>query len=236
MNKVADYHKDFSALEKKLGIKFKNLDLITQAFVHRSYLNENRNFPTGHNERLEFLGDAVLELVVTKYLFDHYDNPEGELTNWRASLVNSHMLSTLSIELEVEQYLYLSRGEQKDSTGKARAKILANSFESLIGAIYQENGYEACDKIITNLLLSKLDHILENKLYLDPKTYFQEISQEKVSITPTYKVVHEEGPDHDKQFTVAVFLGQEKIAEGYGSSKQEGQVNAATKAIETKGW
>ena len=231
-----EYQKDFSELEARLGITFENQDLLTQAFVHRSFLNENRDFPLGHNERLEFLGDAVLELVVTEYLYNNFENPEGELTNWRASLVNSTMLATVSTELEVEPYLYLSKGEEKDKNSKARFKILANIYESLVGAMYLEHGYDVCKQFISDNLLVKLKDILDNKLYLDPKTYFQEQAQEHMSVTPTYKVVHEEGPDHAKQFTVAVYLRDNEIAQGKGSSKQEAQVNAAKAAVEQKGW
>ncbi len=230
------FFKDISSLETKLGFTFANKDLLIQALVHRSFLNENREFPIGHNERLEFLGDAVLELVVTEYLYKNYSNPEGELTNWRASLVNSNMLSTLTNELQIEDLLYLSRGEQRDSTGKARLKILANVFESLVGALYVEHGYEACKTFISKQLLVKLDFILKNKLYLDPKTYFQEQAQEKLGVTPTYKVLSEDGPDHSKTFTVAVYLGKEQIAIGMGSSKQAAQVSAAHNGLKTKGW
>lgn len=230
------FTKDLSSLETKLGVTFQNKDLLIQALVHRSFLNENRDFPLGHNERLEFLGDAVLELVVTEYLYNHYDNPEGELTNWRASLVNSNMLSTLTNELQIEDLLYMSRGEQRDTNGKARLKILANVFESLVGAIYLEHGYDAAKKFIMDRLLVKLDYILQNKLYLDPKTYFQEQAQEKTNITPTYRVLSEDGPDHDKTFTVGIYLGTNQVATGTGSSKQAAQVSAAHNAIKVKGW
>lgn len=230
------FQKDLTAVEAKIGFTFSNKDLLTQALVHRSFLNENRSFPLGHNERLEFLGDAVLELVVTEYLYQHYDNPEGELTNWRASLVNSNMLSILTTELDIEAFLYLSKGEQKDHNSKARLKILANAFEAITGAIYIEHGYDGAKKFITTRLLSKLDNILKNKLYLDPKTYFQEQAQEKLGITPTYKVLREEGPDHNKTFTVAVLLNDAQVAIGQGTSKQTAQVDAAHKAIQLKGW
>ncbi len=230
------FTKDLTILEEKLGVQFANKDLLTQALVHRSFLNENREFPLGHNERLEFLGDAVLELVVTEHLYNHYDNPEGELTNWRASLVNSNMLATLTNELQIEDLLYLSRGEQKDTHGKARLKIMANAFEALVGAIYLEHGYDASKKFIMARLMVKLDYILQNKLYLDPKTYFQEKAQETLGVTPTYKVLSEEGPDHNKTFTVGVYLGTEQVATGTGSSKQAGQVVAAHNGIQKKGW
>lgn len=232
----AHYQKNFAPLEQRLELDFPNKQLLTQAFVHRSFLNENRDFPIDHNERLEFLGDAVLELVVTEYLYANYKNPEGDLTNWRASLVNSQMLAGVAVELELEQYLYLSKGEEKDTSSKARFKILANTVESLIGTMYLQFGYDTCKTFITNILLTKLENILQNKLYLDPKTYFQETAQEKISTTPTYKVLHAIGPDHDKQFTVGIFLDKEQVAEGTGSSKQEAQVNAARHAIEVKGW
>lgn len=228
--------KDLSVVEQRIGLTFANKNLLTQALVHRSYLNENRSFPIGHNERLEFLGDAVLELVITEYLYTHFDNPEGELTNWRASLVNSNMLSTLTTELNIEEFLYLSKGEQKDNHGKARLKILANAFEAIVGAIYIEHGYEAAKKFILDRSLGKLDFILKNKLYLDPKTYFQEQAQEKLGITPTYKLLKEEGPDHNKTFTVAVHIGNDEVAVGTGSSKQAAQVNAAHRGIQMKGW
>lgn len=227
--------KAFDKLEKKLGVKFKNHDLLVQSMVHRSYLNEHPDFRLPHNERLEFLGDAVLELVVTEYLYDNYPNPEGELTNWRASLVNAKMLSSLASELELEEYLYLSRGEAKD-VGKARQFILANAFEALIGAIYLDRGMAAVSRFISKKLLVKLPYIIEHKLYLDAKSKFQEIAQDKVGLTPTYRVLSETGPDHDKQFVIGVFLGNEKVAAGEGTSKQEGQMAAAEKALQVKGW
>lgn len=228
--------KDISSLEKKIGLVFKDKKLLTQAIVHRSYLNENRDFPIGHNERLEFLGDAVLELVVTDYIYNKYDNPEGDLTNLRASLVNSHMLSQMSKEMDIENLLYLSRGETKDKNTKARDQILANVFESIIGAIYLEFGYDAAEKFIHERLLVKTDYILQNKLFLDPKTMFQEKAQEKLSITPHYKVLKESGPDHAKQFLVGLYLGKEKIVTGKGLSKQEAQIHAAKQGLKIKGW
>ena len=228
--------KDISKFEKRIGFDFENKDLIMQALVHRSYLNENRDFPLNHNERLEFLGDAVLELVVTDFLYKNFDNPEGELTNLRASLVNSNMLSKMAKNLDVEDLLYLSRGESKDSNTKARDQILANVFESVIGAIYMEFGYDGAKKFIDKELLIKVDYILENKLFLDPKTQFQEIAQEKVGITPHYKVLQESGPDHAKEFIVGLYLDKEKVCEGKGTSKQEAQINAAGQGLKKKGW
>lgn len=227
--------KDFHELEDSIGIKFNNIDLLRQSMVHRSYLNEHRDFPLDHNERLEFLGDAVLELVVTEYLYLNYPNPEGELTNWRASLVNSKMLAELSTEASFEPFLYLSKGEAKD-TGKARQYILANVFESIIGAIYLDQGWDVSKKFITDRLLFKLENILEHKLYMDPKSKFQEIAQERLGVTPTYQVISESGPDHQKEFEVAALVKDQVIAKGTGTSKQEAQVAAAAAAIEAKGW
>lgn len=226
---------DFEELASSLGLRFNNNDYLVQALVHRSYLNEHRNFPLDHNERLEFLGDAVLELIVTEYLYLTYPNPEGELTNWRASLVNSNMLAELAQENGIEPYLHLSKGESKD-TGKARQYILANAFEALIGGIYLDQGWEAAKDFVEKKLLTKLKNILENKLYLDPKSKFQEMSQERVGITPTYQVVSESGPDHEKTFEVAVLLKDEVVATGTGSSKQEAQVSAARQALKVKNW
>ncbi|MBI4215528.1 MAG: ribonuclease III [Parcubacteria group bacterium] len=227
--------RDYSILEKRIGYKFKNKDLLVQSTVHRSYLNENPQFTLGHNERLEFLGDAVLELIVTEYLYKTYPNPEGELTNWRAALVNSRLLSSVAEELILNEFLYLSRGESKD-TGKARQYILANAVEALIGAIYLDGGRKKTEKFIHNEILSKLPNILENKLYLDPKSKFQEMAQEKMGITPSYKVLEEYGPDHARHFKVGVYLGEELVGSGEGSSKQEAQVEAADKALKVKKW
>lgn len=228
--------KDFSQLEKKIKVKFKNQDLLKQAFVHRSYINENPDFGLGHNERLEFLGDAVLELVVTEYLYKNYPNPEGELTNWRASLVNSQMLAKIAGKIQMEKYLYLSKGESKDANGKARSYILANAVEALIGSIYLDQGYVKSEDFINEFLIPELPYILSNHLYLDPKSKFQEIAQEKLGITPSYKVLKESGPDHAKKFQVGVYLDKEQIATSTGSSKQEAQVSAAAKALEKKNW
>ena len=228
--------KDFLLLEKKLNLKFKNKDLLIQAFVHRSYLNENPDFYLGNNERLEFLGDAVLELAVTEYLFKEYpQKPEGELTNWRAALVNAKMLGKVAFDLGFNDFLLLSKGEEKE-TGKARMYILANTFEALIGAIYLDQGYERCQQFIREHLICKLPEIIEKGLFKDPKSRFQEEAQERVKITPTYKVLEESGPDHAKHFVVGVYLGQELVARGEGSSKQEAEEEAAKEALKTKGW
>jgi len=226
---------DFPKLEKQLGLKFKNKDLLTQAFVHRSYLNENPKFYLEQNERLEFLGDAVLELVVTDYLYKNYKNSEGELTVWRAALVNSDMLSEIAKNLGFNDFLLLSQGESKDQ-GKARKYILANTFEALIGSIYLDRGYEDCRKFIEKYLIVELPQIIENGLYKDTKSLFQEMAQEKTGITPAYKVIEEWGPDHNKRFIIGVFLGEELIAQGEGSSKQEAEVEAAKNALDIKHW
>lgn len=237
MNIIPEYkEKDFSALEKKLNLKFKNKQYLVQAFVHRSFLNENREFSLRHNERLEFLGDAVLELVVTKYLFERFLNPEGELTNWRAALVNAKMCSSVASELGLENYLFLSHGEAKDSGTKAREVILANAIEALIGAIYIDLGWDKAEEFVLNYIVTKLPEVLELNLWIDPKSRFQESAQEIVGITPSYKVLSEAGPDHNKNFLVGVYLDKEKVAEGTGTSKQEAQVDAAEKALQVKGW
>lgn len=227
---------DFSALEQTLGVTFQNTDTLRQALVHRSYLNEHPSFPLGHNERLEFLGDAVLELVVTEHLYENYENPEGELTNWRAALVNSEMLAKLCSELGAEPFLHLSKGESKDKNSKARKYILANAFEAIIGAIYLDLGWDAAKAFVEERVLKELPHILKNRLYIDPKSRFQEAAQEHLGITPSYKVLKETGPDHEKQFEIGVFLGKEQVAVGVGTSKQEAQVAAAQAGIEAKGW
>lgn len=228
--------RDYSKFEAGIGVTFADKGLLTQAFVHRSYLNEHPTFAYGHNERLEFLGDAVLELVVTEHLYRNYPNPEGELTNWRAALVNARMLADIAKEIGIEAYLYLSHGEAKDGQSKARMYILANAIEAVIGAMYLDQGTEVVRGFTNRFILSRLPHILEHQLYLDPKSRFQECAQETVGLTPTYRVLDERGPDHAKEFTVGVFLGEELVAQGVGTSKQEAQIDAAEKALRAKGW
>ncbi len=223
-------------LEQTLGVSFLNKDTLRQALVHRSYLNEHPDFSLGHNERLEFLGDAVVELVVTEHLYHNYENAEGDLTNWRASLVNADMMAGICESLGVDDYLYLSRGESKDAKSKARRYILANAFEAIIGAIYLDLGWESSKEFILRTVVSKLPSILEDRSYVDPKSRFQEAAQEKTGITPSYRVLSEEGPDHAKIFQVGIYLDKEQVAVGTGTSKQEAQVAAAAAGVKVKGW
>ncbi len=218
-------------LQERLGVSFSNEKTLLQALTHRSYLNENPNFDMDHNERLEFLGDAVLELVVTDHLYQHYPLPEGELTNLRSAIVRGEMLSKIALEIDIEPYLLLSRGEQKD-TGKARQYILANAVEAIIGAIYKDQGYAMAEKVINQFIISKLPEVVEKGLYIDTKSKFQEIAQDRFRITPLYKVLKESGLDHEKQFVIGVFLNEKKMGEGIGSSKQEAQQQAAKHALE----
>ncbi len=234
--KTQNIMKDFTQFEQLIGTTFKNKDLLKQAFTHRSYLNENKNVRLEHNERLEFLGDAVLELVVTDYLFKIYtDKPEGELTSLRSALVNAVTLSTVAQNLQVNDFLLLSKGESKD-IGRARQFILANTFEAIIGAIYMDLGYDAAADFISRFVLSLTSNIVNGGSWLDAKSKFQEKSQERVSITPSYKVTKQTGPDHDKHFTVGVYLDDVLIAEGTGQSKQDAEQESARKALEVKGW
>lgn len=228
--------KDFSLFEKKVGIKFKNKDLLTQAFVHRSYLNENPTFSLNHNERLEFLGDAVIELAISEDLYNEYPkNPEGELTNWRAALVNAKMLAQMAQDLSFGDFLLLSKGETKE-LGKARQYILANTFESFVGALYLDSGYEKCHNFLGKHLMTKLPEIISSGKFKDSKSKFQEEAQERVGITPAYKVMKETGPDHERHFIIGAFLRDELVAEGEGYSKQEAEEKAASKSLEKKGW
>lgn len=226
---------DLKKLENLLGLKFKNKDLLLQALTHRSYLNENPKFHLDHNERLEFLGDAVLELVVTEYLYRNYPDPEGELTALRASLVNSKMLAKVGLALGINDFLLLSKGESKDQ-GRARQYILTDAVEAIIGAAYLDQGYRAASKFIHKFILSELGNIIKKKLHKDAKSLFQELAQEKTGITPFYDVLKEWGPDHKRHFKVGVFLAGEMVGEGEGVSKQEAQQEAARDAIEKKGW
>ncbi len=229
---------NFQQLSTLLGVAFNDIGLLRTACTHRSYLNENRGSGLEHNERLEFLGDAVLELVVTSFLFKKYINKaEGELTAFRSSIVNTVSLTKVAEHIGLNEYILLSRGEAKD-TGRARSIILANAVEAVIGAIYLDQGYEAAAGFISNKITSFIDieDIVANKSWIDAKSRFQEKAQEKVGITPAYKTLKEIGPDHDKSFTLGVFLGDTQIATGSGPSKQEAEQKAAEKALGIKGW
>ncbi|MDO8650161.1 MAG: ribonuclease III [Candidatus Berkelbacteria bacterium] len=221
---------DIKKFEKQTGLHFKDERLLEMVFTHRSYLNEAGTSDLEHNERLEFLGDAVLELVVTDYLYKNFTNPEGELTNWRSSIVRGEILARVAGELELGEFLFLSRGEDK-SGGRTRTLILANTFEALIGAIYLDAGYEESAKFIAHHLIALLPEIIEKKLYIDPKSRLQELSQEKMGSTPEYRVIGEEGPDHTKVFTVGVYVNRKLLAQGTGSSKQKAETAAASEAI-----
>ncbi len=227
---------DFSNFEKITKIVFKNKDLLKQAFIHRSYINENPKTNLSHNERLEFLGDAVLELIVTDYLYKKYKNyTEGELTAIRSALVNAIIISEAASKIGMNDYLLLSKGESKDN-GKARQYILANTFESFIGAIYLDQGYETANKFVLKNLLIMTDEIVAKKLWRDAKSLVQEKAQEFLGVTPNYGVVTESGPDHDKHFTIGIYFGEEKITEGKGKSKQEAEQKAAESALKLKKW
>lgn len=225
---IAPYQ-DFA--REKLGYEFEHIDYLITALTHRSYVNEHRKSVSEHNERLEFLGDAVLELAVTDYLYKHFSEPEGILTSWRSSLVRTESIGEAGHKLGYESLLRMSRGEKNGST-RARQQILANAFEAVIGAIYLEKGYKAAETFINKYILSKLDDILESGSWRDPKSHLQEVSQRIDSMTPVYKVLNEEGPDHDKIFSLGVFVGDKLMGKGSGSSKQNAQQEAARAALE----
>ncbi len=228
--------KDLKIFEEKIGFHFNDAALLRQAFTHRSYVNEHRGEVPGHNERLEFLGDAVLELISTHFLYEKYpDQTEGDLTAYRASLVNAVTCAEVANEIGMNDYLLLSRGESKDS-GRARSILLANAFEALVGAIYLDQGYDAARSFITQFLLPKIDEIVRQRLWQDSKSALQEKVQEVDSVTPSYEVLKETGPDHDKHFVVGVYAKKEQLAQGEGQSKQEAEQDAARAALEKKGW
>lgn len=224
---IAPYQ-DFA--REKLGYEFKNIDYLITALTHRSYVNEHKKSVSEHNERLEFLGDAVLELAVTDALYRNYSEPEGILTSWRSSLVRTESIGEAGALLGYEPLLRMSRGE-KNGSDRARQQILANAFEALIGAIYLERGYEDAEKFITKHITSKLESILESGSWRDPKSHLQEVSQRIDGHTPVYKVLGEEGPDHDKVFSLGVFVGDKLMGKGSGSSKQNAQQEAAKAAL-----
>lgn len=221
-------YQDFA--REKLGFEFQNIDLLVTALTHRSYVNEHRKSVTEHNERLEFLGDAVLELVVTDFLFNTYDEPEGILTSWRASLVRTESIGEAGQKLGYEPLVRMSRGEKQGSE-RARLQILANAFEAVIGAIYLERGYADAAAFITQHITTKLDAILEQGTWRDPKSHLQEVMQKVDSVTPRYVVLDEVGPDHDKVFTLGVYAGNKLVAKGMGPSKQAAQQEAAKAAL-----
>ncbi|MBI4232223.1 ribonuclease III [Candidatus Peregrinibacteria bacterium] len=227
---------NYKDLEKQTGIKFKSLELIKRAFVHKSYVNEHRDEDIKDNERLEFLGDAVLELATTHHLFEGYpDQDEGQMTAFRSALVKGKHLAQVARELKMGDYLFLSNGEER-SGGREKNYILANVLEALIGAIYMEHGYTVAEKFIEKFILTKLDEIIEKGLHIDSKSQFQETCQEKEDVTPHYEVLDEEGPDHAKIFTMGAYIGEELIAKGKGSSKQKAEDEAARNALKAKGW
>ncbi len=236
IDKNINSEKDFVKLENDLNIFFVNKNLLIQSFIHRSYINENSNFRLGHNERLEFLGDAVLELVTTNFLYAKFpDLMEGELTSYRAALVNTKSIGDIAKDLEFNNYLFLSKGESRDF-GKARMSILADTYEAFLGAVFLDKGYDEAKGFVEKTLLIHTDEIIEAGKYKDPKSMVQEKSQDILSITPGYRVVSESGPDHDKKFIVAIYFGEEKISEGEGRSKQEAETDAAKNAIIKKDW
>lgn len=225
---------DFSAYKTfatdVLGVTYKDIELLVRAFTHRSYVNEHRKTATEHNERLEFLGDAVLELVVTNFLYNGFSDPEGVLTNWRSSLVRTESISAAAARNEFEPLLRLSRGERR-GTERARAQILANCYEAVVGSLYLDQGYDAASAFIHKSLISTFQEILDTGSWMDPKSHFQEAAQSREGSTPVYKVLSEEGPDHDKIFTVGVFVNGKQKGEGTGPSKQAGQQKAAEAAL-----
>ncbi|MEO6109813.1 MAG: ribonuclease III [Candidatus Saccharimonadales bacterium] len=221
-------YQDFA--RETLGFEFSNLDLLVTAFTHRSYVNEHRKSVHEHNERLEFLGDAVLELVVTDFLFNNYAEPEGILTSWRASLVRTESIGEAGKLLNYESLIRMSRGE-KQGGDRARQQILANAFEALIGAIYLERGYDDAAVFIQKNISSKLDHIIAEGSWRDPKSHLQEVMQRKDNVTPRYVVLEEVGPDHDKVFTLGVYSNDRLVSKGTGPSKQAAQQEAAKAAL-----
>jgi ribonuclease-3 len=227
---------DFTTFEQNAGVTFNDKKLLKQAFVHRSYINENKEAGLEHNERLEFLGDAVLELVITDYLYKKYpDKTEGDMTSYRSALVNATTCAEVATKLGVNEFLILSKGEAKD-TGRARQYILANTLEAIIGALYVDQGYDAAKDFVTRHISPLIEDILAKGSWIDAKSLFQEKAQDFVGHTPVYKTVKEAGPDHDKRFTVGVFLSDKMIASGEGKSKQDAEQEAAHKALKTKGW
>jgi len=226
---------EYENLEKEIGVKFKDYELLKKAFVHRSFLNEHKGRKMESNERLEFLGDAVLELVVTEYLYLNYPNPEGELTNWRSALVKGEMIAKVAQQLHLGDFLLLSRGEEK-SGGREKDYLLANTFEAVVGVIYLELGYKVSQDFIARFLLVSLKEILASGSYIDSKSKLQEVAQDKVGVTPVYNLENEEGPDHDKIFTMGAYIGDKIVGKGSGGSKQIAEQKAAEDALKRLKW
>lgn len=233
---IDELKQQFAAFEKTTNVTFNDKSLLIQAFTHRSYINEHREIDLDQNERLEFLGDAVIELITTDYLFHTYpEKPEGELTSFRSALVNTTMLSNVADELAMNEFLLLSKGEAKD-TGRARQYILANTFEAFVGALYLDQGYDAAKAFVHRVLIPYVDDIVSKQLWQDAKSKFQELAQDEVSITPLYETLEETGPDHNKRFVVGVYLDDDLVAKGQGRSKQEAEQDAAANATKARGW
>ena len=227
---------DFSLFENRIGVSFTDKELLEVAFTHRSYVNEHKTGKREHNERLEFLGDAVLELITTDFLYRRYpEKAEGDMTSYRAGLVNASTLATIAVGLGMNEFMLLSKGEARD-TGRARQYILANAFEALVGAMYIDQGYDVVRDFIDAHLLPLTDDIVNNHLWRDAKSRFQELAQEHDGVTPTYRTMSEVGPDHDKLFTIGVFIGENKVAEGTGRSKQEAEQSAAQAGLDARDW
>ena len=227
---------DYTQFLEKTGIVIKDKSILKRAFTHRSYINENRNLGLSHNERLEFLGDAVLELVTTDYLFTNYPKKnEGDMTALRSALVNTNNLSDVASEIGVNDHMLFSKGEAKD-TGRARQYILANAMEVIIGAIYVDSGYDEAKKFIERHIITKIDKILEDGSWIDAKSKYQEKAQEVDGVTPEYRLIKETGPDHDKRFEMGVYLGKTLEAKGEGKSKQDAEQMAAREALKKRGW
>lgn len=227
---------DFKEFQNKVGINFNDQSLLMQSFVHRSYINENKQSGLSHNERLEFLGDAVLELVITDFLYHKFpEKAEGNLTAYRSSLVNAQTCSDIALKLDMNDYLLLSKGETKD-TGRARQYILANTLEAFIGSIYLDQGYDSAKAFIEKEFTPLIDGIISAGSFIDSKSLFQEKAQEYDGITPSYKTMKESGPDHEKKFTVGVYIGKELVAQGEGDSKQDAEQAAAREGLKSRGW
>lgn len=234
-NKMITEKVEIAELEKATGLDFQDKGLLALAFVHKSYVNEHKE-QEEFNERMEFLGDAVLELAVTHFLYNKYpEQPEGDLTNWRSALVKGKNLARVAKKLDLGKYLLLSRGEDL-SGGREKEYILANTMEALIGAIYLDKGYDHANEFIMKNIVSLLEEIIEEGLHIDAKSRVQEVAQERLNITPHYELIEESGPDHDKHFVIGVYFGKKLAGKGKGSSKQDAEQDAAREALKNEGW